>query len=172
MNGRLVTEIVTIRSLQELQTRLEVESESYLSQKEEISESLGTFLREAEEEHGDEDWFKHLDLEKLGSKKKDKKRKGSDWVQFQGLELSSSIQGEAEVMFEAISRISEKLEALSRGIESLEELRKVGLGNDVTYICYLEDCVLRKIVIKPLDVDAFARFTFNREFTVTPAVQR
>jgi len=171
LNGRLVTEIVTIRSLQELQTRLEAESESYLSQKEEISERLGNFLREAEEEHGDEDWFKQLDLEKLGSKKKDK-RKGSDWVQFQGLELSSSLQGEAEVMFEAISKISEKLEALSRGIESLEELRKVGLGNDIRYICYLEEGVLRKIVVNPVDDDALAKFTFNRGFTVLQAVQR
>ena len=170
MNGRLVTEIVTIRSLQELQTRLESDSESYLSQKEEISERLGNFLREAEEEHGDEDWFKQLDLEKLGSKKNDKKKKGSDWIQFQGLELSSSLQGEAEMMFEAISKLSEKLEALSDGIESLEELRKVGLGNDIRYICYLEDGVLVKIVIKPMDADTLTRFTFNRGFTVLQAV--
>ena len=170
MNGRLVTEIVTIRSLQELQTRLESDSESYLSQKEEISERLGNFLREAEEEHGDEDWFKQLDLEKLGSKKNDKKKKGSDWIQFQGLELSSSLQGEAEMMFEAISKLSEKLEALSDGIESLEELRKVGLGNDIRYICYLEDGVLVKIVIKPMDADTLTRFTFNRGFTVFQAV--
>jgi predicted secreted protein len=174
LNGRLVTEIVTIRSLQELQARLEAENESYLSQKEEISERLGNFLRETEEEHGDEDWFKQLDLEKLGSKKSDKKgdkkKKGSDWVQFQGLELSSSLQGEAEVMFEAISKISEKLEALSKGIESLEELRKIGLGNDIRYICYIEEGVLRKIVIKPLDDNALTRFTFNRGFTVFQAV--
>ena len=171
MNGRLVTEIVTIRSLQELQARIEADSESYLSQKEEISERLGNFLREAEEEHGAEDWFKQLDLEKLGSKKNDKKKKkGSDWIQFQGLELSSSLQGEAEVMFEAISKLSEKLEALNNGIESLEELRKVGLGNDVRYICYLEDGVLVKIVIKPEEADTLTRFTFNRGFTVLRAV--
>jgi hypothetical protein len=170
LKGRLVTEIITIRSLQDLQTRLEAENESYLSQKEEISERLGNFLRETEEEHGDEDWFKQLDLEKLGSKKGDKKKKGSDWVQFQGLELSSSLQGEAEVMFEAISKISEKLEALSKGIESLEELRKIGLGNDIRYICYIEEGVLRKIVIKPLDDNALTRFTFNRGFTVFQAV--
>jgi hypothetical protein len=172
MNGRLVTEIITIRSLQDLQTRLEAENESYLSQKEEISERLGNFLRETEEEHGDEDWFKQLDLEKLGSKKNDKKKKGSDWVQFQGLELSSSLQGEAEMMFEAISKISEKLEALSKGIESLEELRKIGLGNDIRYICYIEEGALRKIVIKPLDDNALTRFTFNRGFTVFQAVPR
>ncbi len=170
MKGRLVTEIITIRSLQDLQTRLEAENESYLSQKEEISERLGNFLRETEEEHGDEDWFKQLDLEKLGSKKGDKKKKGSDWVQFQGLELSSSLQGEAEVMFEAISKISEKLEALSKGIESLEELRKIGLGNDIRYICYIEEGVLRKIVIKPLDDNALTTFTFNRGFTAFQAV--
>jgi hypothetical protein len=172
LKGRLVTEIVTIRSLQELQTRLEAENESYLSQKEEISERLGNFLRETVEEHGDEDWFKQLDLEKLGSKKSDKKKKGSDWVQFQGVELSSSLQGEAEVMFEAISKISEKLEELSKGIESLEELRKIGLGNDIRYICYIEEGVLRKIVIKPLDDNALTRFTFNRGFTVLQAVPR
>ena len=172
MKGRLVTEIVTLRSLQELQDRLESENESYLSQKEEISERLGDFLRDAEEKHGDEDWFKQLDLEKLGGKKNDKKRKGSDWIQFQGLGLSSSLQGEAEVMFEAISKIQEKLEALGRGIESLVELRKVGLGNDVSYVCYLEDGVLNKIVIKPVDADAETSFTFNRGFTVFQAVPR
>jgi hypothetical protein len=176
LKGRIVTEIVTIRSLQELQTRLEAENESYLSQKEEISERLGNFLRETEEEHGDEDWFKQLDLEKLGSKKRDKKsdkkKKSSDWIQFQGIELSSSLQGEAEVMFEAISKISEKVEALGGVIESLEELRKVGLGNDVRYICYLDDGILSKIVLKPLDDDALAKFTFNRGFTVLQAVQR
>jgi hypothetical protein len=172
LNGRLVTEIITIRSLQELQTRLEAENESYLSQKVEISERLGNFLRETEEEHGDEDWFKQIDLEKLGKKRDKKRKKGSDWVQFQGLELSSSIQGEAELMFEAISKVSDKLEALSKGIESLEELRKIGLGNDIRYICYLEEGVLRKIVMKPLDDDALTRFTFNRGFTVFQAVPR
>jgi hypothetical protein len=172
LNGRLVTEIVTIDSLQDLQTRLEAENESYLSQKEEISERLGNFLRETEEEHGDEDWFKQLDLEKLGSKRNDKKRKGSDWIKFQGIELSSNLQGEAEVMFEAISKISEKLEALDRAIESLEDLRKVGLGNDVRYTCYLDDGVLSKIVIKPADDDTLVKFTFNRGFTVLQGVQR
>ena len=170
MKGRLVTEIVTLRSLQELQDRLESENESYLSQKEEVSERLGDFLREAEEEHGDEDWFKQLDLEKLGGKKNGKTRKGSDWIQFQGLELSSSLQGEAEVMFEALSKISGKLEALGRGIESLEELRKVGLGNDVSYVCYLEEGVLSKVVLKPVDAGSLTRFTFNRGFTVFQAV--
>jgi hypothetical protein len=73
-------------------------------------------------------------------------------------------------MFEALSTISAKLEALGKGIESLEELRKVGLGNNVSYVCYLEDGVLNKIVIKPEDADSWTRFTFNKGFTVFQAV--
>ena len=181
MTGRLVTEIVTVRSLQELLTRLEDELESYLSQKEEYSERLGNFLREAEEEHGDEDWFKQFDLDKLGkskggSKKNDKKKgkkkkNGSDWIQFQSVELCTSLQGEAELMFDALSEIAEKMENLSESRDAVEELRKAGLGNDVTYICYLENGVLEKIVLKPIDDSALDRFTFNRGFTILQPIQ-
>lgn len=182
MTGRLVTEIITIRSLQELNGQIEAEIDSYLSQKEEYSERLGNFLREAEEKYGDEDWFKQLSLDKLGGggksrqkknekKKKKGKKESDDWVFFQGLELSSSIQGEAEVMFEAIAKITERLEELTDAKESIEELRKVGLGNDVRYICYLENGIVRKVVIKPIDEDTVGKFTFNRGFTVIQAIQ-
>ena len=181
LTRRLVTEIITVRSLQELNIQIEAEIDSYLSQKEEYSEGLGNFLREAEEKYGDEDWFKQLSLDKLGGggksrQKKDKKKKkgkkeSDDWVPFQGLELSSSIQGEAEVMFEAIAKITKRLEELTDAKESLNELRKVGLGNDVRYICYLEEGVVRRIVIKPLDDSATRKFTFNRGFTVIQAIQ-
>ena len=182
MTGRLVTEIITIRSLQELNGQIEAEIDSYLSQKEEYSERLGNFLREAEEKYGDEDWFKQLSLDKLGGggksrqkknekKKKKGKKESDDWVSFQGLELSSSTQGEAEVMFEAIAKITERLEELTDAKESIEELRKVGLGNDVRYICYLENGIVRKVVIKPIDEDTAGKFTFNRGFTVIQAIQ-
>jgi len=180
LTGRLVTEIVTVRSLQELLTRLEDELESYLSQKEEYSERLGNFLREAEEEHGDEDWFKQLDLDKLGKskggskkndKKKGKKNKGSAWIQFQSVELCTGLQGEAELMFDALSEIAEKLENLTESRDAVEELRKAGLGNDVTYICFLENGVLVKIVLKPIDGSALDRFTFNRGFTIQQPIQ-
>jgi hypothetical protein len=182
LTGRLVTEIITIRSLQELNGQIEAEIDSYLSQKEEYSERLGNFLREAEEKYGDEDWFKQLSLDKLGGggksrqkknekKKKKGKKESDDWVPFQGLELSSSIQGEAEVMFEAIAKITERLEGLTDAKESIEELRKVGLGNDVRYICYLENGIVRKVVIKPIGEDTAGKFTFNRGFTVIQAIQ-
>ena len=181
MTSRLVTEIITVRSLQELYSQIEAEVDSYLSQKEEYSEGLGNFLREAEEKYGDEDWFKQLSLDKLGEagksrqkkdkKKKKRKKESDDWVPFQGLELSSSAQGEAELMFEAIAKITERLKELTDAKESLDELRKVGLGNDVRYICYLENGVVRKVVIKHIDESVAGKFTFNREFTTIQSVQ-
>jgi len=183
MTGRLVTEIVTLRSLQELAALIDAEISSYLSQKEEYSELLGDFLREAEEKHGDEDWFKQFSLENLGkgrggSRKKrgDKKKRGKkggpdDWIPFRSMELSSSVQGEAEIMFETIEAITEKLEALEEAKESIEELRSVGLGNDVEYICFLKDGVVDKIVIKPSDAESASKFTFNRGFTTIQAIQ-
>ncbi len=181
MTSRLVTEIITVRSLQELYSQIEAEIDSYLSQKEEYSEGLGNFLREAEDKYGDEDWFKQLSLDKLGGagksrqkkdkKKKKRKKESADWVPFQGLELSSSAQGEAEVMFEVIAKITERLEELTDAKESLDELRKVGLGNDVRYICYLENGVVRKVVIKHIDESVAGKFTFNREFTTIQSVQ-
>jgi len=181
LTSRLVTEIITVRSLQELYSQIEAEIDSYLSQKEEYSEGLGNFLREAEEKYGDEDWFKQLSLDKLGGggksrQKKDKKKKkgkkeSDDWVPFQGLELSSSAQGEAEVMFEAIAKITERLDELTDAKESLDELRKVGLGNDVSYICFLENGVVRKVVIKHIGESVAGKFTFNRGFTTIQSVQ-
>ena len=182
MTSRLVTEIITVRSLQELYSQIEAEIDSYLFQKEEYSEGLGNFLREAEEKYGDEDWFKQLSLDKLGGggksrqkKEKKKKKKGKkesdDWVPFQGLELSSSVQGEAEVMFEAIATITERLEELTDAKESLDELKKVGLGNDVRYICYLENGVVRKVVLKHIDESVAGKFIFNRGFTTIQSVQ-
>jgi len=181
LTSRLVTEIITVRSLQELYSQIEAEVDSYLSQKEEYSEGLGNFLREAEKKFGDEDWFKQLSLDKLGEagksrqkkdkKKKKRKKESDDWVPFQGLELSSSAQGEAELMFEAIAKITERLKELTDAKESLDELRKVGLGNDVRYICYLENGVVRKVVIKHIDESVAGKFTFNREFTTIQSVQ-
>lgn len=181
MTGRLVTEIAKLRSLQELAALIDAEISFYLSQKEEYSELLGDFLREAEERHGDEDWFKQFSLENLGKgggsrKKKDKKKKGKkgdsdEWIPFRSMELSSSVQGEAEIMFETIEAITEKLEVLEDAKESIEELRSVGLGNDVEYICFLKDGVVAKIVLKPSDADSAGKFTFNRGFTTIQAIQ-
>lgn len=184
MTSRLITEMVRFRSLQELTALIDSEISSYLSRKEEYSEQLGDFLREAEEKYGEEDWFKELSLEKLGQaggkKKKSKKKKGKKkgkksaepegWIPFRSVSLSSSIQGEAEIMFEAIEAITNKLEELQETKESVMELRGVGLGNDVEYICFLNDGVLKKMVIKHTDAEA-EKFTLNVGFTAVKAIQ-
>jgi len=175
MTGRLVTHVMIFRSLKELAELIDSEISSYLSQKEEYSESLGNFLRGAEEEYGDEDWFKQHSLEKLGKgrKKKKKGKKGGPdhWITFKSMLLSSSVQGEAEIMFETIEAIEEKLEELEEAKESVEDLRSVGLGNEVEYICFVKDGVVSKIVIKPTDAEAERKFAFNRGFTAISAAQ-
>jgi hypothetical protein len=180
MPGKLVAEIVTLRSLQTLEQQIEVDIATYSFQKEDYSERLGNFLRDAEEKYGDEDWFKEFSLEKISgdkpkkddSKKKPKKKKkrkkkgdSDSWVPFKSLELSSSVQGEAEIMFETLQVITEKLEALEESKESIEELRNVGLGNEVVYICFVKDGVISKIVLKSVDADEVSKFTFNMGFS-------
>ena len=179
MNGRLVNEIMEIRSLQELVDLVDGEISHYKSQKEGYSERLGNFLRESEEKYGGEDWFKQLSLgeklpkgrakkEKKGGKKKKGKKGGAaeEWVPFQSMLLSSSIQGEAELMFEAIEAITTKIEGLEEAKSSIEELRNVGLGEEVRYIVLLRDGVPRKIIIKPTGAEDVQKFMFSRGFTV------
>jgi hypothetical protein len=182
MPGKLVAEIVTLRSLQTLVEQIEVDIATYSLQKEDYSERLGSFLRDAEEKYGDEDWFKEFSLEnitgdkpkkddskkKSNKKKKKKKKKKGDsdsWVPFKSLELTSSVQGEAEIMFETLQVITEKLEALEESKESIDELRNVGLGNEVVYVCYVKDGVISKIVLKSVNVDEISKFTFNMGFS-------
>ena len=181
MTGRLVTEIITLRSLQDLALQIEADLYSYLSQKEEISERLGNFLRDAEEKYGEEDWFKQLSLDKLGggggSKgKKKKKKKGKktpdNWVPFKGMLLSSSIQGEAEIMFETIGELSKKVDALEDVKAAVEELKNIGLGNEVNYICLIKDGILEKIVIKPIDSDTVEKFSFSKGFSSMISINR
>jgi len=180
MTGRLVTEIMDTRSLKELVALVENDISRYMSQKKEYSERLGSFLRESEEKYGDEDWFKQLSLdEKLpkgkskkkekGGKKKKKGRKGGkqeEWVPFLSMHLSSSVQGEAELMFEVIEAITARIEELEGAKASLEELRSVGIGEEVSYIVLLKEGVPEKIVIKPTGADAVQKFKFSRGFTV------
>lgn len=188
MTLRLDTEIIYTYSLRELITRLENGVSFYMSQKEEYSERLGTFLREAEEKYNGEDWFKQLSLgEKLpkgkakgkkkkkeGKKKKKKgKKKGEpdDWIPFQSMLLSSSVQCEAELMFEAIEATSVKIEELEEAKASIEELSNVGLGDEVVYVVFLREGVPRKIVIKPAGAEQVEKFEFSRGFTAIQVLQ-
>ena len=190
MPGRLVTEMMETRSLQELATIVEHEISRYQLKKEEYSERLGNFLRDSEEKHGSEEWFKRISLgekipkdrgkpkkkeKKKGGKKKKKGKKGEEpeeWIPFQSMLISSSIQGEAEIMFEAIEAITTKIEELEEAKTSLEELRNVGLGDEVSYMMLIREGVPKKIVIKPAGADDVLKFTFSKGFTVVRAIQQ
>ena len=55
---------------------------------------------------------------------------------------------------------------------AIEELKKIGLGNEVNYICLIKDGVLEKIVIKPIDADTKAKFSFNKVFSSMISLNR
>ena len=178
MTGKQITEIVTFHSLHELSLQIEADIYSFLSQKGEYSERLGNFLRDAEEKHGEEDWFKQLSLDKLGGgssrEKKRKKKKGSKkkgkkapdhWILFKGIQLSSRIQGEAEIMFHTIEALSQKLDEMEEAKNAVKELGNIGLGSEVNYICFIQDGVIKKIIIKPVDPEMVEKFSFTKGFT-------
>lgn len=167
MPRRLVTEVMVLNSLQELTTYLEAEIKTCTTMKEKYSEQLGGFLREAEEKYGDEDWFKELSLDKIGKTRRRRRgKKGlADWIQFQNIELSSSIQGEAEVMFDIIEALTKRIVELEEVKDSIEELKNIGFGNDVNYICLIKDGLVERIVIKPIEEGRGLQFTYNMGFS-------
>lgn len=155
---------------------IEADIFSYLSQKEELSERLGNFLRDSQENYGGEkDWVKQFSEKfgrrgdskssKNGKKKKKGKKTPNNWVSFKGMLLSSSIHGEVEIMFEAIEALSRKHDALENVKIAIEELKNVGFGNEVNYICFIKDGVLEKIVIKPIEAATVEKFSFTKEFS-------
>jgi len=173
------TEIRTFYSLKELDEAINEQIEFYKSLVEDYSQWLGQFLRDYEETYGDEEWFKKLaalgktvKTEKKTKKKAEKKRKGasssSHWIAFREIMLSASDQGEAEILFEAIEKINEKIEQLEKIKAAVEDLEKVGLGREILYITYINDGVPEKIVLKHKRGEEFAeKFKFIADFSVS-----
>jgi len=148
----LVTEIRSFYSLKELSESLEEEIDSYKAVVEEYRQRLGSFLREMEAAHGNEEWFKKLAALQKSSKKekgKGKKKSGlSDWITFKDIMLSKDEQGEAQMLFEAIEEINDKIARLVKTKETIEDLRKLGLGEDILYVAYMRDEVPERIVLR------------------------
>jgi len=178
------TEIRTFYSLKELDEAIKEQVEFYKSLVDDYSQWLGSFLRDYEETYGDEEWFKNLAAlsksfkaerkakksEKKGKKKK--KEKGSIWVNFKELMLSASEQGEAEILFEAIEKINQKIERLEKIMAAVEDLERVGLGKDVLYITYINEGIPEKIVLKHKKGEEFAeKFKFIADFSVSKELE-
>jgi hypothetical protein len=167
MLGNLVTEIRNFYSLKELSESVEDEINSYKTAVEEYSQKLGFFLRDLEATHGDQEWFKKIStLQKSSKKGKSKgKKKNSSWTTFKDIMLSADDQGEAEMLFEAIEEMNSKIMRLEKIKDTIEDLKKFGLGKNILYITYLRDKVPEKLVLRKKGEKAGEKFEFIAEFS-------
>jgi hypothetical protein len=159
MVNEMVTEIRSFYSLKELSENLEEEASFCKTASEEYGERLGTILRDNEAAHGEENWFKELSgLQKSPkeskSKKKGKgkgkgKKKGakSGWIQFKDIMLSTKNHGEAQILFDAIEDLKGKVTRLEKIRENVEDLKRLGLGENIIYIAYMHEGIPEKIVL-------------------------
>ncbi len=181
----LATEIRSFYTLRELRETVEKQIGQYKAVGDEYSQWLGSFLRDMEATHGNEEWFKKMSVfQKLsqakpkkeaekGGKDEKSRRTGasSQWVSFKDIMLSASEQGEAEVLFDAIDEISRKIEQLGKVKGAVENLEKSALGKDIIYIVYVHNGVPEKIVLRHKRDKEFAeKFKFVADFSVLKEV--
>ena len=155
------TEIHTFTTLKELGDYLAENLDQYRMLYEDYSQWLGSLLRSCEETHKNEEWYqnsvalqkslpgaKKKAAGKAGKKKgKRKKNESSVWIQSGDIVISSTEQGQAEVLFEAIEKINDKIQDMEKFKATVQQLERIGLGKKVNYIVYIEDDIPRKIVV-------------------------
>jgi hypothetical protein len=174
MNGFL-TEIRTFYSLKEIRESVEEELEQLANLLEDYSEWLGTLLRNPDSSR-DEKWAeKTANLQKAlkaghrrEKKKKEKLTSISDWVQFKDLIVCSDDFGEAEILFEAVEELRDKIDSLQGVRDSIQDLERYGLGKDIRYITYIKNGVPEKIVFRTREgTKAAEEFQFTTDFSIT-----
>lgn len=156
------TEIRTFTALKEMTDYLADQLSQYKALYEDYSEWLGTLLRSCEETSKNEDWYQKSAAaqkntrappkkgpEPKNNKKNSKKDESSIWIPSGTILLSSTEQGQAEILFEALEKIGSKLQEIDRFKSSIQQLERIGLGKNVNYILYIEDDVPKKIVTRP-----------------------
>ncbi|MGD6806619.1 MAG: hypothetical protein ACQCN4_06635 [Candidatus Bathyarchaeia archaeon] len=159
------TEIRTFTSLKDITDFVVNQIGQYKAVFEDYSQWLGSVLRDAEAKHKSEEWFQKSaaaqKLLKSAAKKppEDKSKKGakgkskgqteeSPWIQSGDIEISFTEQGQTEILFEAIEKIGAKLQEYEKFKGTIQQLTRLGLGQTVNYIVYLEEDVPKKIVLK------------------------
>ncbi len=171
----LVTEIRNFHSLRELSESLEQEISFCKAASEEYGERLGNILRDNKESHGEEEWFKALtglqgsanDAKSKGKKGKKGKRRKSGWIPFKDIMLSKESFGEAQILFDAVEEIKTKIAELEKVHENIEDLKRLGLGEDIIYITYINEGVPEKIVLhKQNGDDKHSKFQFNTKISI------
>jgi hypothetical protein len=179
----LGTEIRTFTSLKDLGDYLVDHLDQYKMLYEDYSEWLGSLLRSCEETHKNEEWYKNSAAlqkslggsKKTAGKKTDKKKKGkgkkgmsSVWVQSGDVLLSSTEEGQAEVLFEAIEKIGDKIQDIEKFKATVQQLERLGLGKKTDYIVYIEDDIPRKIVVRAKSgLPEEEAFKFSTELSVS-----
>lgn len=158
------TEIRTFTSLKDITEFILNQTNQYKALFEDYSQWLGTVLRDAESKHKNEEWFqKSAVLQKMlksqvkkpadtgKSKKGGKGSKGQEettWIQTGEVEISFTEQGQTEILFEAIEKIKAKIQEYEKFKGTVAQLTRLGLGQTINYIVYLEEDVPKKIVLK------------------------
>ena len=179
----LGTEVRTFYSLRELREAIEEEIKQYNVITEEYSQWLGLFLRGAEAANSDKEWYKNLSAmqktiktkkkpqkneKKQGKDKKQEQQEAADWASFRDVMISASEQGQAEIVFEAIEQINNKIDKLEHAESAFAELEKSGLGKDITFIVFIHDGIPEKLVLRHKKGEEIAeRFKFITEFSVS-----
>lgn len=180
MMESLATEIRSFYSLRDLHESIEKEIEQYKAVGEEYSQWLGSFLRDMEKTHGDEEWFKKLSVAQKSVKAKPKEEKkreekgggaGNQWVSYKGVLVSASEQGEAEILFDAIEEINRKIEQLNQVLGTVENLEKSALGKEMAYIAFFHNGVPEKIVLRhKRGTELAEKFEFAADFSMLQEV--
>ena len=168
------TEIRTFYSLKEIRESIELQLSQYKLLLDDYSQWLGSLLRNPNASKNQERAKKIAELQKImktGSRKSGKKEgkklgTSSDWVQFKDLMLCTEELGEAEILFEAVEELKNKVNRLEKVKNSIIDLERYGLGKELLYITYIHDGVPEKIVFKPRKEVAAEKFEFMADFSV------
>jgi len=173
----VVTEIRYFYSLKELSENLEEAISFCKTAAEEYGQRLGSLLREKETTHGDEDWFKELSglqkapkENKSKGKGKGKKKGGAGWIQFKDIMLSKEKYGEAQILFDAMEDLKSRITQLEKVKENVEDLKRLGLGENIVYITYLREGIPKKIVMNKKNGEEFGKkFEFLATISLSTA---
>jgi hypothetical protein len=160
---RLGIELRTFATLKDISEFVANQTSQYKALFEDYSQWLGTVLRDAESKHKTEEWFqksaalqKNLKAQAKKPPEPDKSKKGgkgkgnedSPWIQTGDISISFTEQGQSELMFEAIEKITAKIQEYEKFKSTIQQLTRLGLGQTVNYIVYLDEDVPKKIVLK------------------------
>jgi hypothetical protein len=179
----LGTEIRTFTSLKEITDYITDQLDQNRALYEDYSQWLGSLLRNCEENHKNEDWYqksaaaqksnrappkKATETKKMDKKTgKGNKNASSIWISSGNILLSSTEQGQAEVLFNAIEKIGSIIQEQEKFRSSIQQLERIGLGKNVNYILYIEDDAPKKIVVRSKSsMPADESFKFAAELSI------